>query len=102
MEGDPQVEVQSVQEHNDLYGGVQWLLTMVDGRGLHVVWPEATLIGRMSVTPWPALWSSEFSRSDNQVVAIYLPDEREKTWEVVKKYLSRKFDFGQLETDKVS
>lgn len=88
------MEIIDVREHKDIYGGIQWLLTLKDGRGVHVVWPEAHLIAKLSVTPFTELWSAEFSKSDNQVLAVYLPDEQEKTWAVARKHLERKFTFA--------
>lgn len=75
--------------------GPVWLLTTSDGFGIYVVWQSSYLIAWLSTTPFPQCWALDFGKSDNQVIAAYLPDEPDKTWAVAKAHLEKKFVFAK-------
>ena len=73
--------------------GTQWLLTLTDGRGVWVHWVGQSLLAKASETTIRELWSLEFSKQDNQIIAVYLPDELRHDWAATRPYIERKLKF---------
>jgi hypothetical protein len=75
----------AVREAESQRGNI-WLVELEDGRAIICEWLEANLMCRISDVPWPEFWSYGMQ------TFMYrpLPDERERDWPTMAKYLAEK------------
>jgi hypothetical protein len=66
---------------------------LADARGAWVWWSGQSLLVKLSETPFRELWSMEFGRQDNTVIAMHLPDVATHDWTTTRPHLERKFRF---------